>query len=176
MRQRVLCVVAHPDDETLGVGATLALHAEAGSEVTVLIMSEGEDEKLATTPRCATRRECALQAAEAMGVTRVEFHDFPDQRLDAGQMAVVEGDLGLVDHVEPLLFERAFEAAEKPGFTLAAHDTSVAFNSVSFASRSSRRTGFSIGPAMVRPSASPRRKADSSTRRSKPLTISTGAR
>jgi LmbE family N-acetylglucosaminyl deacetylase len=83
LRQRVLCVVAHPDDETLGVGGTLALHAEAGSDVTVLIMSEGEVEKLATTPRCSTRRECALQAADAMGVSRVEFHDFPDQRLDA---------------------------------------------------------------------------------------------
>ena len=46
LRQRVLCVVAHPDDETLGVGGTLALHAEAGSEVAVLIMSEGEVEKL----------------------------------------------------------------------------------------------------------------------------------
>ena len=82
MRQRVLCVVAHPDDETLGVGGTLALHAEAGSEVTVLIMSEGEDEKLRDTPRCDTRRECALRAAEAMGVSQVEFHDFPDQRLE----------------------------------------------------------------------------------------------
>jgi LmbE family N-acetylglucosaminyl deacetylase len=55
----VLCVVAHPDDEVLGVGGTLALHAQAGSEVTVLIMSEGEDEKLEETPRCRTRRECA---------------------------------------------------------------------------------------------------------------------
>ena len=70
LRQRVLCVVAHPDDETLGVGGTLALHAEAGSEVTVLIMSEGEVEKLSSTPRCDTRRECALRAAEAMGVVR----------------------------------------------------------------------------------------------------------
>jgi methionyl-tRNA formyltransferase/LmbE family N-acetylglucosaminyl deacetylase len=83
MRQRVLCVVAHPDDETLGVGGTLALHAEAGSEVTVLIMSEGETEKLESTPRCRTRRECALQAADAMGVAEVIFHDFPDQRLDS---------------------------------------------------------------------------------------------
>ncbi len=82
LRQRVLCVVAHPDDETLGVGGTLALHAEAGSEVTVLIMSEGEVEKLADTPRCDTRRDCALRAAEAMGVSEVEFHDFPDQRLE----------------------------------------------------------------------------------------------
>ena len=48
--QRVLCVVAHPDDETLGVGGTLALHAEAGSEVTVLVMSEGEVEKLRAPP------------------------------------------------------------------------------------------------------------------------------
>jgi methionyl-tRNA formyltransferase/LmbE family N-acetylglucosaminyl deacetylase len=82
LRQRVLCVVAHPDDETLGVGGTLALHAEAGSEVKVLIMSEGEVEKLRDTPRCDTRRECALRAAEAMGVSDVEFHDFPDQRLE----------------------------------------------------------------------------------------------
>jgi LmbE family N-acetylglucosaminyl deacetylase len=83
MRQRVLCVVAHPDDEVLGIGGTLALHAEAGSEVTVVIMSEGEDEKLDSTPRCATRRECALEAAQAMGVTDTLFHNFPDQRLDS---------------------------------------------------------------------------------------------
>ncbi|MGE0295568.1 PIG-L family deacetylase [Pseudonocardia sp.] len=83
MRKRVLCVVAHPDDEVLGVGGTLALHAEAGSDVTVLIMSEGEQEKLSETPRCATRRDCALAAAEEMGVARVLFHDFPDQRLES---------------------------------------------------------------------------------------------
>ncbi len=82
LRQRVLCVVAHPDDETLGVGGTLALHAAAGSEVQVLIMSEGEVEKLDGTPRCRTRRECALMAAKAMGVSEVLFQDFPDQRLD----------------------------------------------------------------------------------------------
>jgi LmbE family N-acetylglucosaminyl deacetylase len=45
-------------------------------------MSEGEVEKLRDTPRCDTRRECALRAADAMGVSEVEFHDFPDQRLE----------------------------------------------------------------------------------------------
>jgi methionyl-tRNA formyltransferase/LmbE family N-acetylglucosaminyl deacetylase len=82
LRQRVLCVAAHPDDETLGVGGTLALHAEAGSAVMVLILSEGELEKLRDTPRCDSRRECALRAADAMGVSDVQFHDFPDQRLE----------------------------------------------------------------------------------------------
>ncbi len=82
MRQKVLCVVAHPDDETLGVGGTLALHAGAGSEVTVVIMSEGDGEKLEGTPRCENRRECALEAAKVMGISEVVFHDFPNQRLD----------------------------------------------------------------------------------------------
>jgi len=82
LRQRVLCVVAHPDDEMLGVGGTLALHAQAGGEVTVLIMSEGEREKLVGTPRCATRRDCALRAAEVTGISTVQFEDFPDQGLE----------------------------------------------------------------------------------------------
>src|SRR5205085_8978962 len=97
-----------------------------------------------------------------------------NQRFDQGQMAVVERDLRLVDHVQSLVFERALEASEKPRVRRPAHVTSVAFNSLSIASSRSRRTGFSSGPAMLRPSASPRRKADSSTRRSQPLTMRTG--
>jgi LmbE family N-acetylglucosaminyl deacetylase len=82
LRQKVLCIVAHPDDETLGVGGTLALHAAAGSEVTVLILSEAETEKLDSTPHCSNRRECALRAAKALGLSEVLFEDFPGQRLD----------------------------------------------------------------------------------------------
>jgi methionyl-tRNA formyltransferase/LmbE family N-acetylglucosaminyl deacetylase len=82
LRQRVLCVVAHPDDEVLGIGGTLALHAEAGSEVVVVILSEGEAEKSRETPKNSTRRQCALKAAEILGYEKVIFHDFPDQRLE----------------------------------------------------------------------------------------------
>jgi methionyl-tRNA formyltransferase/LmbE family N-acetylglucosaminyl deacetylase len=81
-RRRVLCVVAHPDDEVLGVGGTLGRHALAGGEVTVLILSEGEQEKLIGTPRTDTRREMALAAAEVLGVRRALLLDYPDQRLD----------------------------------------------------------------------------------------------
>ena len=35
----ILAVVAHPDDETLGCGGTLALHASTGSEVGVLCLT-----------------------------------------------------------------------------------------------------------------------------------------
>jgi LmbE family N-acetylglucosaminyl deacetylase len=39
MPKRVLVVAPHPDDETLGVGGTIAKHAEQGDEVTVLVVS-----------------------------------------------------------------------------------------------------------------------------------------
>lgn len=83
LRQKVLCVVAHPDDEVLGIGGTLALHAQAGGEVTVIILSEGEDAKLPGTPKCATRRACALASAQILGIKEIVFHDFPDQRLES---------------------------------------------------------------------------------------------
>jgi LmbE family N-acetylglucosaminyl deacetylase len=37
----VLCVVAHPDDEVLGVGGTLARHASDGDDVHVCVFSDG---------------------------------------------------------------------------------------------------------------------------------------
>ncbi len=82
-RETVLCVAAHPDDEVLGLGGTLILHARAGADVIVLIMSEGEQEKLGGTPRCQTRRKSAEEAAKIMGTRDIIFRDFPDQRLDA---------------------------------------------------------------------------------------------
>ena len=38
---KVLVVAAHPDDEVLGCGGTLALHTDRGDECHILIMAEG---------------------------------------------------------------------------------------------------------------------------------------
>src|SRR5207253_2064252 len=114
---------------------------------------------------------------EARRLHRPEFRIVPaDQGLDPDQSAVAQRHLGLVDHVEPLLFQRPPQSSETRLLGFAAHRTSVALNLLITASRSSSRTGFSTGPAMLSPSASPSRKADSRTRRSKPLTIRTGER
>lgn len=58
---RVLCVAAHPDDEVLGCGATLAKHVEAGHEVRILIFGGGRDSSFSAL-------EDAMDAAMALGV------------------------------------------------------------------------------------------------------------
>src|SRR6266852_4202921 len=41
-RGGILCIAAHPDDEVLGCGGVLALHAHSGEPVTIVIACEGE--------------------------------------------------------------------------------------------------------------------------------------
>jgi LmbE family N-acetylglucosaminyl deacetylase len=54
---RVLLVCAHPDDECLGAGGTLAKHVAAGDDVAVLILCGRSD----------VHREAAQKAADAIG-------------------------------------------------------------------------------------------------------------
>ena len=43
--KKVLVVCAHPDDETLGLGGTLALHSLNKDRVEVLIFADGESSR-----------------------------------------------------------------------------------------------------------------------------------
>ena len=45
--RRVACVFAHPDDETFGVGGSLALHAQDEVELTVILATSGEAGRIA---------------------------------------------------------------------------------------------------------------------------------
>jgi LmbE family N-acetylglucosaminyl deacetylase len=81
----VLCVAAHPDDEVLGVGGTLARHAAKGEEVHVCILSDGVtsryDDTDAVDDEIKQRRDRARDACETLGAT-VSLHDFPDNSFD----------------------------------------------------------------------------------------------
>ncbi len=79
-RRRVLVIAAHPDDELLGCGGTVALHTRAGDEVTSVIVCEGES--LRYGPRGVGQRTHIDRAADTLGVRAVRTLNFPDQRLD----------------------------------------------------------------------------------------------
>lgn len=81
---RVLAVVAHPDDESFGLGAILARFAAQGSEVGVLCFTRGEASSLgseATADLASTRATEFAAAADELGVAQGELLDFPDGSL-----------------------------------------------------------------------------------------------
>ena len=70
--RRVLVVVAHPDDESFGLGALVDGFVTGGAEVTVLCLTRGESSTLGddVPDLSAVRAEELAAAAAALGVSR----------------------------------------------------------------------------------------------------------
>lgn len=88
--KKIMVVVAHPDDELLGLGATMhRLILECNVQTHVVILGEGitsrsekRDENLWET-ELATHKQNIRNAAEAIGYGSVKTYDFPDNRFDS---------------------------------------------------------------------------------------------
>lgn len=85
---RTLVVAAHPDDEVLGCGGTMARLVGEGEEVHVLILSDGETSRYDSPAEAPgevieRRREAARQAAKVLGVASLTMLEHPDNRFDA---------------------------------------------------------------------------------------------
>lgn len=97
--RRLLLVHAHPDDESLGTGATMARYVDAGAHVTLVTCTSGEEGEVvvADLAHLAADRDDALgprrqqELAEAMrllGVTDHRFLGGPGRYRDSGMMGV----------------------------------------------------------------------------------------
>lgn len=82
-KNRILCIVAHPDDEALGVGGTLIKHAEQGDEVYIIILSDGEDSKVKMEEKNPARNLNAKDWCSETGCILYNIYNFPDQKLDS---------------------------------------------------------------------------------------------
>lgn len=81
---KVLVVAAHPDDEVLGVGATIKKLSKE-HEVTILIVTEGCSSQYRgqdVEQIIAEKKVMAKKAAEILGAKNVMFGDLPDMQLD----------------------------------------------------------------------------------------------
>src|SRR3954453_2206116 len=83
-RLRILGVFAHPDDETLCAGGTLAKYASTGADVRVVSFTKGEagqirDASAATRATLRAVREKELDAAgNELGLTETRCLEYPD--------------------------------------------------------------------------------------------------
>lgn len=77
--RRVLVVVAHPDDESFGLGALIDTFARSGADVEVLCLTQGEASTLGASPDLASVRAGELEAAgRALGARSTRLLDLPD--------------------------------------------------------------------------------------------------
>ena len=81
--QNIAVVVAHPDDEVLAFGGTIARHVANGGRAYILFLTSG----LAARGKpeqdaIAALRTQAREAAAVLGADPPEFADFPDNRMD----------------------------------------------------------------------------------------------
>ncbi|MFP3963691.1 PIG-L deacetylase family protein [Actinomadura fulvescens] len=85
--QRILVVMAHPDDVDFGAAGTVASWTDQGAEVVYLMVTDGDaggfDDAVTRTEMAALRRDEQRAAAKCVGVEDVRFLGYPDGRVEA---------------------------------------------------------------------------------------------
>jgi N-acetylglucosamine malate deacetylase 1 len=126
---RVLVIAAHPDDEVLGMGGTIATHTGRGDALRVLVVTDGSSTQYPGDAEIRARKdEEARRAAAELGVEDYVHLEFPDMRLDT------------VPHVEVnrVVEEHVREVAPEVVYTVQPDvnsDHRVLFDSVAVATR-----------------------------------------
>lgn len=117
--ESVLVVAAHPDDEVLGCGGTLARLADEGHQVHILLMADGETARLAepaqgeAAAKISARSGAFEAACKILGCASVQALAMPDNRMDT---------VALLDVVKPI---EAFIAGHRPSIVLTHHSGDV---------------------------------------------------
>jgi N-acetylglucosamine malate deacetylase 1 len=126
---RVLVFAAHPDDEVLGMGGTIAHHASRGDTVRIVCVTDGSSTQYPGDAETRAKKEDeARRAATELGVSDYVHLDFPDMRLDT--VPHVDVNAVVEEHVRDLEPERVY--TPQPDVNL---DHRALFDSVAVATR-----------------------------------------
>ena len=98
--KKVLVIAAHPDDELLGVGGTIALHSVVGDLVTCVVAAAGALKHDSVGEHGVHAQ--AQRAAKVLDVHELILLDFPDQGLDKFSLVEIISPLEkIVEKVRP---------------------------------------------------------------------------
>lgn len=103
MEKNTLVVAAHPDDEVLGCGGTIAKMASQGVLVNIAFLADGVSSRKSPQKdqqkELSDRRAAAKKACDILGAKSVFFGEFPDNKMDVPAL------LDIVRTVENLISE-----------------------------------------------------------------------
>ncbi len=89
MKNKILVVAAHPDDEFLGCGGALINHRAKGDKIGIQIMSEGSTsrdkkrDKLKRIKELQGLKKAATKVSKQIKAKFIKFNSFPDNRMDS---------------------------------------------------------------------------------------------
>ena len=117
MKMRILVVAAHPDDEVLGAGASIAKWSQYGHEVYTLILGEGVTSRKQIrdidldSHQLGVLHSEMMKANKELGVKEVFTEQLPDNRFDqVDLLEVVKAVEKIVDNVKPELVLTHFKS------------------------------------------------------------------
>jgi len=94
---KILVIVAHPDDEVLGMGATIKKLAKK-NVIHLCVVSEGASAQYKDKKMIKVRKEACKKAGKILGISHVSFLDFPDMRLDSIPHLEINRELEKIIH------------------------------------------------------------------------------
>lgn len=105
--QNILVVAAHPDDEILGCGATIAKHKYNGDKCFVLVLGEGitsryNKKEIVDNQNIQELHSDTIKAAKIIGYKKVFFENIPDNRFDSVDLLdIIKVIERYVDEIKP---------------------------------------------------------------------------
>jgi LmbE family N-acetylglucosaminyl deacetylase len=109
--ERIVVLAPHMDDEVIGCGGTIARHVAAGSEVSVIFLTDGRRRGDAIG---ATRKGEARRALQELGVHRIEFLDAADGGLMEAATELAAKLRAHLQRIRPALVYLPFFLEEHP--------------------------------------------------------------
>ena len=136
-KRKLLCVIAHPDDECYAFGGALALAAADGVETCVICLTDGQaathrGDSATAADLGATRRKEFVDSCRVLDVAHTELLDFQDAQLEFADFSAAAGLL--VERIRTfqpgvvLTFGSDGAANSHPDHTMVSAFTTAAFH------------------------------------------------
>lgn len=103
----ILVVAAHPDDEVLGCGGTIARLVREGGDVHILILGEGVTSRFdaredAPSNEIKVLHDRCCAAGEILGAKEVRVRNLPDNRFDSVPLLTIVKEIEIaIDEIAP---------------------------------------------------------------------------